>query len=313
MINANTNTSSLPPTPTNRGARQTRFEPLLERQMAQTHVDRIQRQNKNWQQQQSHHYARQLEQTMRQDARQLEQTMRQDARQQNQAQHLRHRELIQEHVQQCHDLHPQDLRSHHNQFDAYQPTLFVSPISRNIGLGHLYDFFNQSGFGEVKDVFIKPGQHTDFAIVTFHYWNVRETVAARKDLHQGHFIKMKYWHSPTDFENWKVFEYKKPSERKQPAGRNMRVRINVPVFPEESVKPVANEPLLSTDSNASESVDIDDEDKNTDESDVNVPIDEFERPERIDYGAVLPSKMPSRRIVINPFASAKIAPKPTSA
>lgn len=288
----NTNTSSLPPPTTNRGARQTRFEPVQQREMAQRQVEHIHRQNRNWQQQQSHHYARQLEQTMRQDA-----------RQQDPAQHLRHRELIQEHAQQCHDLHPQDLRSHHNQFDAYQPTLFVSPISRNIGLGHLYDFFNQSGFGEVKDVFIKPGKHTDFAVVTFHYWNVRETVAARTDLHQGHFIKMKYWHSPTDCENWKVFEYKKPSERKQPAGRNMRVRINALVYPEETV---ANPPLPSTVSNVSES---DDEDKKTDESDVNVPIDEIERPERIDYGAVLPSKMPRKKIVINPFASAKIKPE----
>lgn len=202
-----------------------------------------------------------------------------------------------------------------DEFDAYQPTLFVSPISANIGLGQLYDFFNNCGFGRVKEVFIKPSQHQDFAVISFHHWNVRETVDARNQLSQGRFIKMQYWHSPTNIEQWKVFEYKKPIERKPVAGRKHTLNLSygpppqqVERVPDSSVSLASSlaavdvntcgNTLHSTDTAATDCIKHDVLDgTNRIFALINVDDDVVERPEKLDYGEVMPSK-PRRKIII---------------
>jgi hypothetical protein len=215
------------------------------------------------------------------------------------------------HQHQRQPVHSQPVQ--HNEFDAYQPTLFVSPISRDIGVNHLYDYFNNRSFGHVKDIIIKPGQHQDFAVIAFYDWNVRETVELRRDLQQGRFAKMKYFHSPTNFETWKIAEYKSPSERKSHVTGSANVRgppakqylqnLAAPkkeetVQEKEKVKVQVQVP--STDSEQTDFLCVEEDTVSTPTS--IDEVDECERPEKLDYGEVLPSK-PRRKIIINPFAS----------
>ena len=286
-INATNTNTSLPPTtfppPLVGGGnrRQSRFEPIQNMQQAQQQVQRVQQQNKNW-----HQHQRQPVQ-----------------RQPVQSQPV--------HSQPVHSQPVQRQPAQHNEFDAYQPTLFVSPISRDIGVDHLYDYFNNRSFGHVKDIIIKPGQHQDFAVIAFYDWNVRETVELRRDLQQGRFAKMKYFHSPTNFETWKIAEYKSPSERKSHVTGSANIRgppakqyLQTLAAPKKEetvqVQEKVQLPVPSTDSEQTDFFCVEEDNVSTPTS--IDEVDECERPEKLDYGEVLPSK-PRRKIIINPFAS----------
>jgi len=94
-------------------------------------------------------------------------------------------------------------------FTPYQPELFVPNIDRSISQEYLFDFFEHSNLGKVKSVVIKRGKKYDYAIVTFHMWNLCDTIIDRKNLSNGKPIIMYH----TNSKYWKVYAY--DNERKE--------------------------------------------------------------------------------------------------
>ena len=104
--------------------------------------------------------------------------------------------------------------------DNYTPSLYVSPIERSTTRQDLIDYFDQ--FGRVGRVFIKEGKHSDFAIIHFERWFIRDTIKFREDLKHGEYIRRYYGHTQQRDHNnnpqkfWKIVEFKE-NFRKIPA------------------------------------------------------------------------------------------------
>jgi hypothetical protein len=88
-------------------------------------------------------------------------------------------------------------------FDNYRPALFVSPITRNINIPFIKNYFNNSGLGRVGEVVVRAGKSNEYAIVHFERWNLKESVSARETLVRLNELRMYYDRAAF----WKVSEY----------------------------------------------------------------------------------------------------------
>jgi hypothetical protein len=86
------------------------------------------------------------------------------------------------------------------------PNLFVKNISKNITKHNLWNVFNNYGFGVIDNIFIRPRNNTNNAVIIYKKWNIEDTVATRMILESGRCFTI----VPEQFnETWKVSIYNK--------------------------------------------------------------------------------------------------------
>lgn len=74
----------------------------------------------------------------------------------------------------------------------YFPSLFLSPIGRDVSCDMIAQAFHRANLGRVDRVSIRQGKHVDFAVVDLQPWNAAASVKCRSLLQNGGFWKIYY-------------------------------------------------------------------------------------------------------------------------